>query len=117
MKKTVGTLCVGEFLFEPRIDRIIQHKIDRIEKTDKGTRVDLGSYSLRLDYCNYSADISTKVNFAGDKNTYYVRHEDALKKQKELQIAWLKKLQSEAIKALNELNEFTNKYFTNETIH
>lgn len=117
MKKTVGTLCVGEYLYSPTVDSIQQVKVDRIEKTDKGTRVDCGTWSTEIRKCDFKSDISTKVTYENRKYTYYVRLEDAQIKQKELQTIRLHELQKAAATAINHLTEFTNKYFTDETVH
>ncbi len=111
MKKTVGTLCVGEYLFEPTIDEIHQRKIEKIEKTKEGTKVDLGTYYFSIDYCDNCSDASSIVTYRNGQAVQYVRYEDALEVQRVLQKEHLKGLQKEATFAMNKLNDFIDKYF------
>jgi len=112
MKATANTLNVGDKVYYPEVGEIREYKVVKIEKDHAGIKVGTDWYYYAdFSYAKHNAAISTVLKYK-DERILYIRHEDALSKQKELQIAKLKHFQRAAEVSLKALNEFTLKYFT-----
>lgn len=111
---TVNTLNIGDKAYRPTIEEIKEYPIDKIEKSDSGIRVGVSGIYESFKRSRYNAAISTIIQFDASSSCQllYLRFEDAEKEQVKLQVRKLKSLQVEANTALNLLNEFTLKYFT-----
>lgn|GEM_PF-5652368 len=118
MSKTVNTVNVGDQIYHPIVDEIEEIPISEIRKTSEGILIGTKTYGLKINDSSSNAAISREVKFESYKSgRYFLNIEDAKKYQKHLQERRLKYLQEEANKALQTLNEFTLKYFTNENNH
>ena len=104
--ETVGTLRFGSKVYRPRLGEIEETSIGETQSTEYGIYITIG-YSGRIGPLSF---ISTK--FSHGSIMYYVRKEDAIEVQKQMRARKLKELQEDADKALNELNTFTNLYFS-----
>lgn len=115
MAKTANTVNVGDMIYHPIVDEIEEIPITSIVKSEKGIEIGANKWGIRLKESEYNAAISTELKFIdSDHHRYFLNLEDAKNHQRKLQEKRLKYLQEKAHEALQHLNKFTLKYFTNE---
>jgi hypothetical protein len=114
--KTVQTLKVGQVLYEPTVKYIIENRIKEIRSTNEGYQFDVGIGRRDLATVILNHPSSTKVDvykyYTNDNIlTLFINEEKAIEIQRKMQFQMLKELQGKANIALQELNDFTLKYF------
>ena len=114
MRKTANTVNIGDMLYMPTIEDVVQFQIANIEKSNRGIKMgSSGCHGIDLDDSIFNAAIAIEVKFKSTyrKGPFYLNIEDAQAKQYELRCLELTSMQRKAEKALSDLNSFTIKYF------
>lgn len=103
--KTFGSLTILDKVYKPTIEDIIFYKVECIDRMDKNIVV----HFHRNDYM--IGQPSHTVRNSHFEKKVCVNRAKAVEIQKEMRKERLIKLQEEVQKAIDELNEFSQKYF------